>query len=86
MARLSDERVSTLSRIALEAARSGGEIRDERRALQETKRVFMEQFQLEDQLDAVVRKRIPRRVVPGSAEWDILYRRYMEEETRKVRS
>ncbi|MGH7856461.1 MAG: DUF507 family protein [Candidatus Binatia bacterium] len=85
MGRLSDDRVSHLSRVALEAARQGGVIRDERRALLETKRVFAEQFQLEDQLDPVVRAKIPRRVMPGTAEWEILYRRYMEEEVRKQR-
>ena len=85
MARLGDDRVSHLARVTLEAVRGGGRIRDERRALLETKRVLAEQFQLEDQLDPVVRARIPRRVAAGTAEWEILYRRYMEEEIRKVR-
>jgi hypothetical protein len=31
-----------------------------------------------------VRSRIPRRVSPGTEEWEILYRRYMDEEIRKV--
>ena len=85
MARLSDDRVSDLARKVLEAARRGGEIVDERRALMEVKRVLSECFQLEDRLDPVVRSRIPRRVMPGTAEWEILYRRYMDEEIRKVR-
>ena len=85
MARLSDDRVSSLARIALEAARAAGTIADERRALMDAKRVFAEEFQLGDLLDPVVRARIPKRVVPGTAEWDVLYRRYMEEEIRKKR-
>ncbi|MGH7899045.1 MAG: DUF507 family protein [Candidatus Binatia bacterium] len=85
MARLSDDRISDLARRVLVASRSAGEIRDERRALLEAKRVLAESFQLEDRLDPVVRSRIPRRVIPGSEEWNILYRRYMEEELRKVR-
>lgn len=84
MARLSDDRVSHLARRVLEAARGAGEIRDERRALLEVKRVLGECFQLQDRLDPVVRSRIPRRVTPGTAEWEILYRRYMDEEIRKV--
>ena len=84
MARLSDDRISDLARRTVEAARATGEIRDERRALLEAKRVLTECFQLEDRLDPVVRSRIPRRVTPGSKEWEILYRRYMEEEVRKV--
>ncbi len=63
---------------------AAGEILDERRALAEAKRVLAECFQLEDRLDPVVRSRIPRRVMPGTAEWEILYRRYMDEEIRKV--
>lgn len=84
MARLSDDRISSLARKAIEAARGGGDIVDERRALLEAKRVLSESFQLEDRLDPVVRSKIPRRIVPGSAEWDILYRKYMDEEIRKI--
>jgi hypothetical protein len=84
MARLSDDRISSLARKVVEAARGGGNIADERRALLEAKRVLSESFQLEDRLDPVVRSKIPRRIIPGSAEWDILYRKYMDEEIRKV--
>ena len=85
MARLSDDRVSDLARKVVEAVRRGAEILDERRALLETKRVLSDCFQLEDRLDPVVRSRIPRRVMPGTEEWEILYRRYMDEEIRKGR-
>ena len=84
MSRVSDDRVSSLARIGLEALRAGSTIKDERRALIEAKQVMAEQFQLEDRLDQVVRSKIPRRVIPGTGEWEILYRRYMEEEVRKV--
>lgn len=85
MARLSDDRVSHLARLTIEAVRKVGRIRDERRALLETKRILSDHFQLEDHLDPVVRARIPKRVAAGTAEWEILYRRYMEEEIRKTR-
>jgi uncharacterized protein len=85
MARISDERVSHLAHLCLEAVKKGGTIKDERRALLEAKKTLAESFQLEDRLDPVVRSRIPRRVTPGTSEWEILYRRYMEEEVRKVR-
>lgn len=84
MARLSDDRVSHLARKAVEAARGAGKIVDERRALLDVKRVLSESFQLEDRLDPVVRSRIPRRVMPGTEEWEILYRRYLDEEIRKT--
>jgi hypothetical protein len=84
MARLSDDRISHLARKVVEAARTVGAIQDERRALTVVKRALAECFQIEDRLDAVVRSRIPRRVSPGTEEWEILYRRYMDEEIRKV--
>ena len=84
MARLSDDRVSHLARKVLEAVGRGDEVVDERRALLEAKRALSECFQLEDRLDPIVRSRIPRRVAPGTAVWEILYRRYMDEEIRKV--
>jgi len=84
VARLSDDRISHLARKSVEAARTAGEVLDERRALIVAKQVLVECFQLEDRLDPVVRSRIPRRVMSGTAEWEILYRRYMDEEIRKV--
>jgi uncharacterized protein len=47
-----------------------------------------EHFQIDDKIDAFVRRKIAslsRRVVPDSTEWDVLYRRYFEEERRKRR-
>ena len=38
----------------------------------------------EARLDQLARGRMPKRVVPGSREWDVLYRRYYEEERRKL--
>jgi hypothetical protein len=29
---------------------------------------------------------MPKRIVPGSREWDVLYRKYYEEERRKLGS
>jgi hypothetical protein len=58
----------------------------ERAALAESKRVLAEHFQRDDKIDEIVRRKIAslsRRVVPGSMEWDVLYRRYFEEEARK---
>jgi hypothetical protein len=59
---------------------------NEGRALAETKQALDEFFQREDQLDDAVRHKIQslsRHVPPGSREWDILYRKYYEEERRK---
>lgn len=83
MSQLTEERISHLAHLAVEALRTGMRIDNERLALLEAKKILTEQFRLEDKLDDVVRSRIPPRVPPGSPEWDILYRKYMEEEQRK---
>jgi hypothetical protein len=60
----------------------------ERRALAETKEVLSEFFHRDDELDVLVRHKIQslsRPVPVGSREWDILYRKYYEEEMRKQR-
>jgi hypothetical protein len=61
---------------------------NEGRALAETKQALHSFFQGEDQIDEIVRQKIgslSRQVPPGSREWDILYRKYFEEESRKQR-
>jgi uncharacterized protein len=90
MSRLSDSRISHIAHLILSGVRKAklGEFRNEGRALTETKEVLQEFFHSEDQVDDLVRQKIAslsRRVPPGSREWDILYRKYHEEETRKQR-
>src|SRR5579885_2211598 len=45
---------------------------------------LLEEASLDARLDELARARIPRGVQPGSREWDVLYRRYREEERRKL--
>lgn len=86
MSRLSDNRINALARLVLRTLATEGEVIHERSALTESKRVLAEHFQRDDKIDERVRRKIAslsRQVVPGSTEWDILYRRYFEEELRK---
>ena len=86
MSRLSDNRITALARIALRMLAAEGEVLSERPALMEAKRILAEYFQRDDKTDEIVRRKIAslsRQVPQGSAEWEILYRRYFEEETRK---
>jgi len=59
-------------------------VRSERLFLAEAKRVLTEGFSLDERLDQLARGRMPKRVLPGSREWDVLYRRYYDEERRKL--
>ena len=90
MSRLSESRISHLAHMVLDGVRKAklGEFPNEGRALAETKQVLQDFFQREDHIDDIVRQKIlslSRRVPPGSREWDILYRKYFEEESRKQR-
>jgi uncharacterized protein len=83
---LSDNRIKALARQILRAITAEGEVVSERAALTEAKRLLSEHFQRDERIDEIVRRKIvslSRRVVPRSTEWDVLYRRYFEEEARK---
>jgi len=86
VSRLSDNRINALARLVLRVLATEGEVVSERAALAESKRLLAEYFQRDDKIDEIVRRKIAslsRRVVAGSTEWDVLYRRYFEEEARK---
>lgn len=85
---LSDNRIAALARQVVRIIADAGEVFSERAALTETRRLLSEYFQRDEKIDEVVRRKIAslsRRVVPGSTEWDVLYRRYFEEEARKYK-
>lgn len=90
MIRLSESRISHLAHLVMDGLRKDklAEFPNEGRSLAETKQVLREFFQLEDRIDEIVRQKIAslsRQVPQGSREWDILYRKYFEEESRKQR-
>ena len=83
---LSEGRLSYLSHALLKAvtAEKLGRIRNDRLFLNEAKQALTDAFSVDGRLDRAARARMPKRVVPGSREWDVLYRRYFEEERRKL--
>jgi len=88
MSRLSDNRIAALSRLLLRAMTPEGEVLSERAALVEAKRLLSEHFQRDEKIDEIVRRKIAslsRRVTPGSTEWEVLYRRYFEDEAKKYK-
>jgi hypothetical protein len=90
MTRLTESRISHLAHLIIDGVWKNdlADFPNEARALAETKRVLEEFFGGEDRLDDIVRQKIQtlsRHVAPGSREWDVLYRKYYEEELRKHR-
>lgn len=90
MTRLSDNRISHLAHLIIDGLTKENlvEFTHKARALAETKTALREFFGREDHLDEMVRRKIQslsRPIPPGSREWDILYRKYLEEEIKKQR-
>ena len=90
MSRLSDNRISHLAHLIINGLRNGNlvDFANEGGVLAETKQVLHDFFKREDHIDELVRQKImslSRHVPPGSREWDVLYRKYFEEEIRKSR-
>lgn len=59
---------------------------DEGLALRKVKEAISEWVQQEDNIEVIVRKKIgslKRALVEGSSEWEIMYRKYYEEEMNK---
>jgi hypothetical protein len=88
--KLSESRISHLAHLVMDGLRKDklAEFPNEGRSLAETKQVLRDFFHQEDQIDEIVRQKIAslsRHVPAGSREWDILYRKYFEEESRRQR-
>ncbi len=86
--RLTEDRISHLSHIMLDRLYKDdvADFPDEAQALREAKRIFAQYVRTEDEVDTFVRQKIAklsRRVPEGGREWDVLYRKYFEEEMAK---
>lgn len=86
---LSEDKVSHLSHVVLTAIKknTGTKVKSgDERVLKEIKRVLAAELAQEQEIDRIVRAKLSsysRGIVEGSAEWDVLYRKTFEEETRK---
>jgi hypothetical protein len=89
VSRVSEGRISALAHLVLTELKASdvADLRTDRLVLHEIKAVLAEFLQIDEVLDAKVRRKIEslsRRVPEGSSEWDVLYRQYFEEEKRKL--
>ena len=86
---LSEDKVSHLSHVILQAVKKSSLVEvksEEGRVLIDIKRVLASELAQEEEVDRKVRARLgsySRGIVEGSPEWDVLYRKTFEEETRK---
>ncbi len=89
--RLSEDRISHLSHLILDKLvrdRSVDVLQPEAKLLREIKRTISDELKYEDEADEAARRTIQslsRKVPEGSREWDVLYRKYFEEEMNRRR-
>ncbi len=86
---LSDEKISHLSHILLRGLIEKGlvEIRDEEgKVRREIKRSTVSFLRISEDIDAAVRKKLQsfsKKIVEGSPEWEVLYKKFYKEEAAK---
>jgi hypothetical protein len=88
--KLSRERVLNLSHLILAYLDrdDGVEYFDEPQEIRQTiVKIIMDEMRNDEVIDAVVRRKLEtqKRIVEGSDEWDVLYRKYYEEEVARHR-
>ncbi len=89
--RLTEDRIYHLSHLILDMLmqnRNVDALQPEERVLREIKRTISDELKFEDEADEAARRTIQslsRRVPEGSREWDVLYRKYFEEELNRRR-
>jgi hypothetical protein len=89
--RLSEDRISHISHLILDGIVRTGMVAPKvagEKVLRDIKRTFTDELRFDDEADAAVRRTIQslsRRVPEGSPEWEVLYRKYREEELRRRR-
>lgn len=86
--RLSEDRVSHISHLIADGVWKDDlvDFVDDEKVLTEIKRVIAGYLKIEDDADTVAREKIrslSRNVPEGSREWDVLYKKYFEEEVTK---
>jgi hypothetical protein len=89
--KLSREKVIRLSHLIFNQLNQDEEVEfyaDPQEIRQEIFKLISDEMKADEAIDAVVRRKIEsqkRVIVEGSDEWDVLYRKYYEEETARHR-
>lgn len=90
---LSEDKISHLSHIVLKGLRDKKlieMIEDETKVRREIKRTIASEMKIGEEIDSVIRKKLQsfsRKIVEGSPEWEILYKKFFkEEEVRRGRA
>lgn len=88
---LSEDKISHISHLILNGIKKDNVatfIAEEAKVLKEIKMVIMNELKLEEEIDHFVKGKLEsysRKIFEGSPEWDVLYKKFFEEESKKRR-
>ncbi|MEJ5226618.1 DUF507 family protein [Thermodesulfovibrio sp.] len=86
---LSEEKISHTSHILFNGLINKGLIKlktDEQEVRREIKRSFIQALKIGESIDETVRRKLQsfsKKIVEGSTEWNVLYKKFFEEEEKK---
>ncbi|HXX58481.1 MAG TPA: DUF507 family protein [Thermodesulfovibrionales bacterium] len=86
---LSDDKISHLTHVLLKGLLNGGSIKvkdDEGKVRREMKRAIVSFLRVSEDIDETVRKKMQsfsRKIVEGSPEWEVLYKKFYKEEAAR---
>ncbi len=87
--RLRDEKINHLSHLILNGLLKKDIavlLDDEIKSIKEIKRVIMQELRVDEEVDEFVREKLhsySRRIPEGSPEWEVMYRKFFQEEMGK---
>jgi len=88
---LSEERISHLSHLIAKGIKTTPRVRllqSEETVIREIQQIMVAELKLDEQIDKMARERLAsysRRIPEGSPEWDVLYKKFVEEELKRRR-
>jgi hypothetical protein len=86
---LSEERISHLSHLIVKGMKTTPGVRllqAEESVVREIQQIIVAELRLDEQIDKMARERLAsysRRIPEGSPEWDVLYKKFVEEELKR---
>jgi hypothetical protein len=86
--RLTEDRISYIAHLLCEGSVKQGLVKTNEmgRLLSATKDVIISYCKIDDTIDDIVRKKLAshtRMILEGSPEWDVMYKKYFQEEMNK---
>ncbi len=86
---LNEDKISHIAHLVLNGLKNDPQVKllgQPHQVLKEIKRSLVSEMEIDDEIDSAVRHRLAsykRKIVEGSSEWDVLYRKAFEEALKR---